>query len=294
LAAVLLTAALLKTYQLATVPTLGEGLFHARWFNIFVVEFEVFFAFWLFSGLFSKWTRLVSIALFSVFALVSLFKAVSGETSCGCFGNVTVNPWITMGFDVVIVVLLAYFSPKKENFTKYPSYLLATCFGAGVILCVLMYDWIAQSAFERLEHIGQVLNGGVVQLEPETWVGKKLPLLNYIMASELPKEDVWLILLYNHRCSSCRECVVLYTDLAAEFIEEKNCPKIMLLETPPFEKSISETAQKANVIYGQLDGARKWHANTPVLLLVDQGTVQNIFTSPRDTALIRSIWGCGI
>ncbi|MBO7722927.1 MAG: hypothetical protein J6S27_04000 [Thermoguttaceae bacterium] len=43
LALVLFTAAVMKAVQLATVPVLGEGLFHARWFEFCLVEFELAF-----------------------------------------------------------------------------------------------------------------------------------------------------------------------------------------------------------------------------------------------------------
>jgi hypothetical protein len=89
---VLLLAAGLKSHQLINTPILGEGVLHARWFNILIVEFEIFFSLWLFFGQVPNLTCLASITLFSVFTAVSFYKAISGETSCGCFGNVTVNP----------------------------------------------------------------------------------------------------------------------------------------------------------------------------------------------------------
>ena len=73
IAAILLTAAFLKAHQLATVPSLGEGLLHARWFNILVVEFELLLGIWLIIGLFPRLTWLITIGCFSVFALVSLY-----------------------------------------------------------------------------------------------------------------------------------------------------------------------------------------------------------------------------
>ncbi|GHT23043.1 hypothetical protein FACS189419_06450 [Planctomycetales bacterium] len=65
----------------------------------------MFFGIWLLFGLLPKLTWLATTALFLLFALVSFYKAISGETSCGCFGNVTVNSWFTMTFDIFIVFL---------------------------------------------------------------------------------------------------------------------------------------------------------------------------------------------
>jgi hypothetical protein len=112
---VLLIAAVLKTHQLATTLSLGEGILHARWFNIFVVEFELFFGIWLIFGMLPKLSWFASVGLFSIFLIVSFYKAISGETSCGCFGEIAVNPWIMVVFDVVVIGLLLIFRPYKKQ-----------------------------------------------------------------------------------------------------------------------------------------------------------------------------------
>ncbi|MDR0609534.1 MAG: hypothetical protein LBG58_05445, partial [Planctomycetaceae bacterium] len=110
IALVLLAAAGLKGYSLSVSPMLGDGIFYLRWFNIFVVEFELFFGLWLFFGFLPKLTRLAAVGCFSVFALVSLYKALSGATSCGCFSEfVPVNPWIMTVFDCGVVFVLLRF-----------------------------------------------------------------------------------------------------------------------------------------------------------------------------------------
>jgi uncharacterized membrane protein YphA (DoxX/SURF4 family) len=114
-AVILLIAATLKFYQLLTTLSSNEGLLHARWFNIFIVEFELFLGIWLVFGLLPKLTWLVTIGLFSIFSIVSFYKAISGEVSCGCFGNVTVNPWITTILDITIVFASIKMRPKNEN-----------------------------------------------------------------------------------------------------------------------------------------------------------------------------------
>ena len=113
-AAIFLLAAGLKAWQLATVPPIGEGLLQARWFNILVVEFELIFGIWLLFGKLLKLTWLLSIGCFSIFAAVSLYKALSGEVSCGCFGAVVINPWVTMVFDLAIVGCLLLFRPSSS------------------------------------------------------------------------------------------------------------------------------------------------------------------------------------
>ena len=111
---VILVAAFLKAYQLSTTPSLGEGLLNARWFNILVVEFELFFGIWLLFGLLPRLTWFATVGCFAIFMLVSLYKAVLGEVSCNCFGAMEVNPWITTVFDIVVIGCLLVFRPRKR------------------------------------------------------------------------------------------------------------------------------------------------------------------------------------
>ncbi|MBQ1455270.1 MAG: hypothetical protein IIZ25_05420 [Thermoguttaceae bacterium] len=46
--------------------------------------------------------RWATVCLFTVFAAVSFYKAITGEASCGCFGEVKVHPLLTTILDVAI------------------------------------------------------------------------------------------------------------------------------------------------------------------------------------------------
>ena len=104
-ALVLLLAAAMKTHQLITVPVLGEGILQTRWFQIILVEFEFSFSLWLLVGFCPRLTRWGTALLFSAFFLVSFFKAIVGEESCGCFGTAKVNPWFTAALDLALAIL---------------------------------------------------------------------------------------------------------------------------------------------------------------------------------------------
>ncbi|MDR2642782.1 MAG: hypothetical protein LBC74_08300, partial [Planctomycetaceae bacterium] len=103
--AVLITAACLKSYQLSTFSSLGDGLFDQRWFQVLLIECELILALVLFFGLFSRIAWFITTILFVAFGIVSLFKCISGAESCGCFGSVNVNPFLTTIMDAVIVAL---------------------------------------------------------------------------------------------------------------------------------------------------------------------------------------------
>jgi hypothetical protein len=115
LGVLLLVAAGLKGYQLATEPVLGDGILNSPWLLIGVVEFEIFFGLWLIAGLYPKWTWVAACGCFTLFAGVSLFKALSGAASCGCFGRMQVNPWYTVALDALAVATLLVFRPRAKT-----------------------------------------------------------------------------------------------------------------------------------------------------------------------------------
>ncbi len=99
---ILLSAAALKGHQLATEPVAGTGLLTSRWFLIGVVEFELFFGLWLWFGVYPRRTWQVALLCFGTFGCVTLYKALSGEVTCGCFGRVRVDPRITFPVDLAM------------------------------------------------------------------------------------------------------------------------------------------------------------------------------------------------
>ncbi len=111
LGGILLVAAGLKAYQLATEPAAEISLMTSRWFLVGVVEFEVLLGLCLIAGVLSKPVWLVTLGCFSVFTCATLYKALTGEASCGCFGSVHVNPWYTLGLDVAAVFALLRWRP---------------------------------------------------------------------------------------------------------------------------------------------------------------------------------------
>jgi hypothetical protein len=96
LAVLLLTAAIMKGWQLLTEPMSNKDIWTNRAFLILTVEFEIALGIWLLSGLFKKAAWLAAITCFSLFSFITLYKALTGAESCGCFGSVHINPWITL------------------------------------------------------------------------------------------------------------------------------------------------------------------------------------------------------
>lgn len=109
---ILLTAAVLKAHQLATSPTREISIFTTRWFLIGLVELELALGLWLLSAVYPKQARVAALAVFAGFCSVSLYQALSGEHSCGCFGNLPINPWYTLLFDLAAAAMLWRWTPE--------------------------------------------------------------------------------------------------------------------------------------------------------------------------------------
>ena len=107
----LLTAAGLKGYQLATGPVLGTGMLDSRWVLISAVEAQLLFGLWLLANIWPKPTWAAALACFSLFTCISLYKALSGYPTCGCFGRLPVNPWFTAALDFAAVLSLLRWRP---------------------------------------------------------------------------------------------------------------------------------------------------------------------------------------
>ncbi len=102
----LIAAVLIVSAALKTSGVLGQGT-SGHWWLLPAVLCEVVLALWLATGLYPQRATQIAIVAFALFAGVSLGKAVAGETSCGCFGNLEVNPWVTFVADCGAILLLA-------------------------------------------------------------------------------------------------------------------------------------------------------------------------------------------
>jgi len=199
---VLLSAALLKGHQLATEPVAETGLLTSRWFLIGVVEFELVFGLWLWLGLYPRRTWQLALLCFSTFGCVTLYKALSGEATCGCFGRVPVNPWYTLVLDLAAVTALLRWRPARgaETSPLPPvgegpgvraragtrlGWILGISLAAGIPAALSMASYQAATLDEAGDIFG---DSQFVVLEPETWVGKRFPLLKHMP----PHQNSWV------------------------------------------------------------------------------------------------------
>ena len=90
-------------------------------FFLFQIPVEFALGVWMVSGLFRKAAWTAGTAAYLGFIGVTLYKAMAGETSCGCFGRVEVDPWVTLfAIDVPFALLLLVFRPKGHKLLPPP------------------------------------------------------------------------------------------------------------------------------------------------------------------------------
>jgi hypothetical protein len=162
LAAVLLTAAALKAYQLATEPVIGKGLLDSRWLLAAAVEFEIFASLWLLSNNVPALTWLATLGLFNLFTVISLYKALVGYSSCGCFGAAKIWPGYTAAADLAIVLSLLRWRPSDQQSPVsvfrllWPFSTLHSSFSIRRASAVLVI-WLLAGRYSRCLCDGQLL-----------------------------------------------------------------------------------------------------------------------------------------
>lgn len=278
LGSVLLMAAGLKAYQLATEPTLEKFLFTSWWFQTTEVEFELIWAIFLLSRLHRRILWLVTLVGFGTFCCIALYKGISGDSSCGCFGRINVNPWYMFIFDLVSFVSLIlcrsqtheYKSTRFLGLSAKMSCLLILFLGLPMGVLTVHYRIV------KMAEDGIVRGyGNIVILEPEQWVGKSLPLLKYIDIRNQLTVGKSAIVLYRNDCPDCQDLLSNSERLVSELMARYRVAQVAFIEIPTFpSRSPATLPRSGNVLRGRLDDRNVWFVETPVTLLLEDAKVQ--------------------
>jgi hypothetical protein len=171
----LLTAAGLKLHSLLYRPFAAGSPFLSRTAEFALLEVEIVLALWLLSGWRRNWAWLTTGVIFLLFALASLYMAWHGRSSCGCFGEVQVSPWITVGIDALIVSLVFLIRPCSNTYSSEVGWRSAavvlgiTLALLGGVLVLLAFSGVTPTqALVRLR-------GDMVTVEPTTIDGGSAP-----------------------------------------------------------------------------------------------------------------------
>jgi hypothetical protein len=159
-AALLMAAALLKAYQAVAGPAEVRST-ASRLLELGLIEFELIVAAMLLLNVLPFAARYLALTAFTVFAGVSLRKAMSGFSTCGCFGPVDVDPRATAAIDLLMVLLLALApspSPPPSSPTRWSVWRRI----ALMAFTVLMIAAAGAVAFAALPKRGLMVAGSAV------------------------------------------------------------------------------------------------------------------------------------
>jgi hypothetical protein len=155
IATLLIAAAILKAYQAATA--LPGVPVHLRLLDLALIEFELALGGMLLLNVWPIGAWGLAIAAFTVFAGVSVEKALSGAKSCGCFGPAAVDPRLMVVIDLLVVVLLVLAGPRPPMRSAAVSFVRRALTRAGsVVIITLMLLAAAGVAFAALPKRGLV------------------------------------------------------------------------------------------------------------------------------------------
>lgn len=128
-----------------------------------------------------------------------------GEADCGCFGPIKVNPWLTAVMDLAVVLGLLVTWPARVGPVmphRWPQ-VLATASSVILLSAAGAYG-ATVSVPDYLAASGMSLGYGYfVLLEPETWKGQQLPILEHIDIGKQLSKGRWIVVMHQHTCPDC-------------------------------------------------------------------------------------------
>jgi hypothetical protein len=285
-------------------------------------EFELALGIWLVAGLFKRLAWFAALLCFSLFCCVTLYKALTGAASCGCFGTAHVNPWVTLfAIDLPAVALLLFLQSQgvfaslgcscnltlrvvRLSWRSARRAIRRSHSHAGAIFSKALTDTISARGLVASGAVAVVL--GVTTpiltlnqppratvkyevLEPETWLGKELPILEYIDISSRLRTGTWIVLFYHWACPDCQKVISQYQTMAREMARNEASFRIAFVEVPPYGP-VSPRVDAAYTL-ARLADVREWFVTTPATALLTQGEVKTVWeiSAPDFDAIITKI-----
>lgn len=299
----LIVASILKAHEILTEPVMSKGFWESWLFFVIQIPLELGLGIWLVSGLFRKAAWLLATISFAGFIGVTLWKGITGQASCGCFGKIQVNPWITLfAMDVPVFLLLLIFRPKGEKLLPPPWPHPAHFIPVAMVTCLLLGALVPTLVFNKPgdEGIGR---GGqqYIVIKPDNWTSSEsgpqhsfdaagaqesdfaekisgnIPswqlMLEHIDIAEQLKSGAVVVLFYHWDCPDCKDAIPLYEQYSRQLSSAADDQiKFAFINAPPYGTESQEIVSKdTSAMVGRLDESRKWIFETPLIFLLSDG-----------------------
>lgn len=162
----------LKIFGWSVEPYSRVGAFNSVQLQLVLIIFELSIGLLLIAGKSQLIGWITTLSTFAIFSGYSLYAVLIGQSSCGCFGAVKVNPMWTLGFDLFMVCLLLVRRPEinmkninsQSLFNKLKIVLIGVSF---VILFLSIALAIAYVGFGSPAAAIAFLRGETITLSPK-------------------------------------------------------------------------------------------------------------------------------
>ncbi len=267
-AGLLVVAASLKGHALLNSPAAELMIGGSFTLTVIVVCLELLLAAWLVSRFELDKATVASAVVFVVFAVVSLYKGLQGESNCACFGAIETSPWLSLVLDLSAIVCLAAVRPetKKQSIDRFSQIVM----GFGIAGCVAFVSTIFWYGPVSLDSSGGGMEyGGVTVIDPVDWPGKPFPLQRWIADGGELQQGHWTVVIYLSHCEMCHTLIDMYM----KSDEKRN---MAFVEVPSHDDTVRRNGSKVRWL--QLDESRDWFVEAPVLLELQDGVVTGLQT----------------
>jgi hypothetical protein len=276
LGALLLAAAIRKAKQQFVGVNPEHRLADSGWFMISVTTAELIIGGWLLSGRYLREAWFMSVLLFVGFACYSSVQIARRATSCGCFGDIQVNPRLMLLVDLIAVGLLMLNRPLSsagrnarqvnhlsghfQRFFTRPFWKPITT----ICLTEILVTVVGLALLASNDDTGLSMSADVVVMDPSDWIGKRFPLIEHVDVGSQLENGQWMVVLYHHDCPRCQSVIEAYRQSMTSAEYDRDL-RMAVLELPPFEQNTDARSKDETFwIHGRMTGDRDWFVATPL------------------------------
>jgi hypothetical protein len=273
---VLIIAAGLKIHQLLTEPIISYGFWESWEFFLIQIPLELGLGIWLVCGLFRKAAWLLAVLCFGLFIAVTLQKGLTGQASCGCFGRVKVNPWITLSvIDIPLFLGLVVFRPTGYKLLPPPWPSAKYFFGVAIPTFIAFSIIIPVLVLKKPADVTDTH----VVVKPAEWIiqaqnHQAWSMLKHIDIADSLQENLVIVVLYNTECDTCHKAILLYDQMGRDMAANMDAIRFAFIEIPPYAKDADDIVPVGTpCLRGKLNSSKKWYMLTPLVVLLQDGIV---------------------
>jgi len=123
---------------------------------------------------------------------------------------------------------------------------------------------------------GLISGQGVVLLEPNEWLGRRMPLLPYVKTTENLGAGTWMVVLIHLDCPKCQAVLPTYEEMARDWKERGLSSRVVVVVVPagrPEGARDGIPPLDSSCTHGRLSDEREWFVQTPTVIKLEEGTV---------------------